>query len=208
MRIAKSLSIFLAVAGSLVVACGTTTLTPSPAPTATATPVAATSAPASAPTASPASTGAPLPTAKPTPTPVPTTDGAGAEDVTGTQGFSRIVRGSVTNVGDVMQLRGNEVDTIDTMNDPRVTGTGTVRGNADLFGSVGPQWGTYRLENADGAWEGSFTGILTEAGAVSEVTAWLVGSGAYEGYTYYFHHLGSGTLKVDGIIYPGSAPPQ
>ena len=148
MRFANNPSfvLVLVLVGGLVVACGATAPATSQAPTATAAPVVVASAPASAPTASPAAI------AKPTPTPVPPTDGEGPERVTGTQGFSRIVRGTATTVGEAVQLRGNEVDTIDTMNDPRVTGTGTVRGNADLYGSVGPQWGTYRLENADGAW--------------------------------------------------------
>ena len=137
---------------------------------------------------------------------MPSTDGTGPEYVTGTESFTRIARGEITTVGDVMQMRGNEVDTVDTVNDPRVTGTGTVRGDADLFGTVGTQWGTYQLENADGAWEGTWTGILTGSGAVSEVTAWLVGSGGYDGYTYYFHHYGSGTLQVEGFIFPGSPP--
>ncbi len=135
------------------------------------------------------------------------TDGTGPEYVTGTESFTRIVRGEITTVGDVMQARGNEVDTVDTMNDPRVTGTGTVHGDADMYGWTGTQWGTYRLANAGGAWEGRWTGVLTKGGAVSDVTGWLVGSGGYAGYTYYFHHHGSGTVEVDGFIFPGS-PPQ
>jgi hypothetical protein len=105
-----------------------------------------------------------------------------------------------------MQLRGNSVDTVNTMSDARATGTGTISGDADMYGSVGPQWGTYRLENADGAWEGPWTGMLPNAGAVTQVTAWLVGSGAYEGWTYYLYARGTGTVDVEGIIYPGAPP--
>ena len=106
----------------------------------------------------------------------------------------------------VTQMRGVVATTVDTMNDPRVTGTGVIHGENDSYGSVGPQWGTYRLENADGAWEGTWTGALWGDGMVSDVTAWLVGSGAYEGYTYYFHARGVTTMKVEGIVFPGSPP--
>ena len=125
--------------------------------------------------------------------------------VTGTESFTRIARGEITTVGEVMQMRGNEVDTVDTMNDPRVTGTGTVRGDANLFGTVGTQWGTYptRRRRALG---GDMNRHPHGSGAVSEVTAWLVGSGGYDGYTYYFHHYGWGTLQVEGFIFPGSPP--
>lgn len=72
---------------------------------------------------------------------MPSTTGVGPAYVTGTHSYPRIERGTATHVGDVLQLRGNSVGTIDTMNDPRVTGTGTILGDADMYGTVGPQWG-------------------------------------------------------------------
>lgn len=49
--------------------------------------------------------------------------------------------------------------------------------------------------------------MLTSTGAWSEVTAWLVGSGAYEGWTYHMLAQDTGTIEVRGIIYPGPPPP-
>ena len=43
-------------------------------------------------------------------------------------------------------------------------------------------------------------------GNASQVTAWLAGSGAYDGYTYYFRARGANALEVDGIIFRGSPP--
>ena len=137
---------------------------------------------------------------------MPSTDATGPEYATGTESFSRIARGEVTEEGDERHARGNEVDTIETMNDPRVTGTGTVSGSADLYGAVRPQWGTYRLENAGGAWEGTWTGMLWNAGDMTDVVGWLVGSGDYKGYTYYFHARGTGTLDIESMIFLGSPP--
>jgi hypothetical protein len=149
-----------------------------------------------------------------TPTPAPTTDGVGPEHVSGTEVVSVQTYGaSVRAVDGVTQMRGVVATSVDTMNDPRVTGTGVIHGENDSYqgendsdGSVGPQWGTYRLENAEGAWEGTWTGALWGSGMVSDVTAWLVGSGAYEGYTYYFHARGTNPMEVEGIIFPGSPP--
>lgn len=176
--------------------------------------VGSTPVPSSTPMATPTPTVIPSPSPSPTliptlplsPSPPPTTSGAGPAYVRGTQTYPTIERGEASQVGDVLELRGNSVETIDTMDDPRVTGTGTILGDADLYGSVGPQWGTYRLENANGAWEGTWTGALWQAGAMTQVTAWLVGSGAYEGWTYYLHARGTGTVEVEGIVFPGSPP--
>jgi hypothetical protein len=88
--------------------------------------------------------------------------------------------------------------------DPRVSGTGAIVGNWDGYGDVGTQWGTYRLENANGAWEGTWRGVIWNRGGGTEHTMWLTGSGAYEGLTYYAHVNSS--LDVEGIIFPGEAP--
>jgi hypothetical protein len=92
------------------------------------------------------------------------------------------------------------------MDDARVSGTGTITANFDMYGTVGPQWGTYRLENAGGAWEGTWTGALWEGGNATNLAAWLVGSGAYEGWTYYAHVWGTSSLQVEGVVFPGSPP--
>lgn len=163
-----------------------TSIVPLPAPTATPAPAIA-------------ATASPIPT-------MPLTDGEGDERVQGTEAVSVTTFGSTEKVGDATRMTGIVATTVDTMNDPRVTGTGTIHGANDSYGSVGPQWGTYRLENALGAWEGTWTGALWGSGIVSQITAWLVGSGAYEGYTYYLSARGTSSLRVDGLIFRGSPP--
>jgi hypothetical protein len=126
--------------------------------------------------------------------------------VFGTETLSVTSPGTQSQVGDVTRLRGRINATVDTMNDPSVTGTGTITTDFDLYGSVGPQWGTYRLANAEGAWEGTWTGALWEGGSATNLSGWLVGSGAYEGWTYYVHVWGTGSLQVNGVVFPGSPP--
>ena len=64
-----------------------------------------------------------------------------------------------------------------------------------------------RLENANGAWEGTVTGASWNGGYTANDSGWLVGSGAYAGYTYYVHFWGSGyNYLAEGIIFLGSPP--
>lgn len=182
----------LALVGIVASACGGATATPTPAP------------------AAPTPTPAPVATPAPSPTPRPTTDGRGPEYVTGYDSHSG-TGGTEVKVGDVTQVRNVVIAAKLVMNDPRVSGTGTGLVHADKRGTVGPEWGTTRIENAAGAWAGTVTGALwTDPGAsqqTSDLSGWLVGSGAYEGYTYYWHLRALGGMGVvDGIIYPGSPP--
>jgi hypothetical protein len=159
-----------------------------------------------APAPVPAPSATPSPTPEPSPTPADAPDGVGDEPVVGTQEVTVVSTGTTARAGDVAQQRGVVAMTVDTMNDPRVTGTGTIRAANDSYGSVGPQWETYRLENAGGAWEGTCSGALWSGGAGTDSVCWLVGSGGYAGFTYYLHVQGTGVLEVDGIIFPGSPP--
>ena len=75
---------------------------------------------------------------------------------------------------------------------------------------IGFQWGTMRLENKDGAWEGSFRaaawGDPVEARPMR--ASWMVGSGAYKGLTLYLHFRGHAgpPADVDGVILPVPPP--
>ena len=124
--------------------------------------------------------------------------------VTGTEVVSDIVSGPITTDDGIRQMRGLTATSTDTMDDPRVSGTGSIVGNYDAYGDVGTQWGTYRLENADGAWEGTWRGVIWSRGGGTEHTWWLTGSGAYEGLTYYAYVNSS--LRIEGIIFPGETP--
>ncbi len=149
---------------------------------------------------------APTRTATPTATPVPITYPTGPAHVTGTSNFSAS-SGEETKVGDVTQTRGIVLIDRATMSDPRVSGTATGHLSVDAYGTVGPEWGTSRLENAGGAWEGTCTGAAWSDFNASAVSCWLVGSGAYQGYTYYFHISTARTTgAVEGVIFPGSPP--
>ncbi len=157
----------------------------------------------------PTATVAPAPTATPEPTPLPSTSGTGDQLVAGTE--TSVVLATAytsTKVGDVTQLRGGVITALQTMNDRRVTGDATFTFSVDAYTNVGPEWGTYRLENAGGTWEGPCTGASWDGGNKADGTCWLVGSGSYKGFTYYFHHTyGLGDdLNVQGIIFPGSPP--
>jgi hypothetical protein len=114
-------------------------------------------------------------------------------------------------VGNVTQTRDATENVTYTMNDPRVSGTGTIRGGYDSYdtghGGAGPEWCSYRLVNARGAWTGTVTGALWDSMNAEDLSGWLVGSGAYKGYTYYYHEWGPyPRYKVEGIIFPGSPP--
>jgi hypothetical protein len=156
---------------------------------------------AAAPSDSPAATFALIPT------PNPTTDGVGPEYVTGVSSLTVTKPGTETVVGDVTQLRGQEMVDSGPMNDPRLVGTSHLTLNADIYGAVGSEWGTTRIENAGGAWEGTWTGAAWNTGSATTVSGWLVGSGAYAGYTYYFHAFGaSNPYQMEGIIFKGAPP--
>jgi hypothetical protein len=112
--------------------------------------------------------------------------------------------------GPVPRLQGLELSTYDVMSDSRVSGTGHGIIDADDYGDIGPEWGTFRLENDEGAWEGPMSGF--NMGPDTHMTAWLEGEGAYTGLTYYYEIVVSNSGlplngPVQGSIYPGAPPP-
>lgn len=194
MRSPARLILVLALVSLVAAACGAAATT-SPAPT---------DIPTQAATDTPAPTDAP--TARPTPTPNPTTDGTGPEYVTGTSSLSVTKEATQTTVGNVVQYRGQEMTGTGQMSDPRLGGTSFITLNGDMYGDIMSEWGTTRIENAKGTWEGPWTGASWNGGATS-VTGWLVGGGDYAGWTYYFHIYGpSMPYMAEGIIFEGSAP--
>ena len=111
--------------------------------------------------------------------------------------------------GPVGHLRGLELSTYDAMSDSRVSGIGHAIIDADDYGDIGPEWGTFRLENDEGAWQGPVSGFYSSAD--SHVAGWLQGEGAYAGLSYYFSMVldnsGYNSAVVTGLIYPGDPPP-
>ena len=55
--------------------------------------------------------------------------------------------------------------------------------------------------------EGTIAGAIWAGGSESDLTGWLVGSGDYEGYTYYWHLRATDSHgDVNGVIYKGPPP--
>jgi hypothetical protein len=187
-----------AVAGLLVAACGAA-VSPAPAGTPESSPPAADL------------TAATEPPATPSPT-VLATDGEGPEYVVGVETANLIVDHTVTDAPFGGRYRDGVVRFTLTMNDPRVTGTGTWSVSVDAYDKVlGPEWGPYILEAEGGTWEGSCTGATWRSGDGMVGSCWLTGTGEFEGSTFYLHHIkvpAKSYADVQGIIYPGSPPAQ
>jgi hypothetical protein len=119
------------------------------------------------------------------------------------------------------------------MSDPRLSGTLTNWANSDDFGWPGTEgfeilWGTFRIENDGGSWEGPYRGATVwdvadmgapppsfrdVAAATSDWTweAWLEGSGDYEGLSAWLRtdiEDMSFTSPVVALVFPGPPPPD
>lgn len=185
---------------------GTLTAAPTPTPPSTPTPT-------QLPTRSPA------PTTRSTVTPTPPAETYGSFTIVrGTETFKIGDGGTLSTTNGMMNGRDLPVVSVDTTNDPRVNGTATGPWNVDFsvmasgLPQAGIDWGTRRLENEDGAWEGPFLGAVFP-GPRDEITFWLKGSGAYEGLTYYMHigaiaapGADAAVYPIEGIIFKGSPP--
>jgi hypothetical protein len=192
-----------ALAAALVTACGGG-VTPTEAPTASATATLV-------PTATPAPTLVPTATPTARPTPAPIAYGA-ATVVSGTESCTFEKTGTTTTDADgTGHYRGAVLSCTDMSNDPRVSGPVTYTWEYDGWGQGATvQWGTGRLENAGGGWDGTMTGSYsTPRGDL--LLFWFTGSGGYEGLSYAMWAVLSPavvawTYPVDGIIFPGSPP--
>jgi len=87
----------------------------------------------------------------------------------------------------VMHIRGAQADCIDILDDDRISGNVLVTINANFqfsdsaLGIYGPMWGTVRISNKGGYWEGTWTGKLTELEGFSYIRSVVFGYGDYEG---------------------------
>ena len=91
--------------------------------------------------------------------------------------------------------------------DPRIDGTGRVVVDARDDGGLGPEWGTFRLETEEGAWQGTMSGFWDRH--ETRTSGWLRGDGGYAGLTMYLEtvidHAGA-PAKLVGVIVPGDPP--
>jgi hypothetical protein len=87
----------------------------------------------------------------------------------------------------VLHIRGGQEAYQDEVDDPRLCGDAVVTLNANFHLADppvfvwGPMWGTFRIENEEGYWEGGWVGKRTELQGFSYIRGVLHGHGAYEG---------------------------
>lgn len=136
--------------------------------------------------------------------------------VSGTIADFTIDQGTVTDDGNgASHSRGGSLSYTMIANDPRAGGKLTATWNSDRWGvednGALVQWGDAVLTNEGGTWEGSYAGALASDYGGDVVTRWLVGTGAYEGLTFYWwlagYEGGIDGAQWYGIIYPGNPPP-
>ena len=116
-----------------------------------------------------------------------------------------------TDADGTEHYRGGSATCSVTNTDPRVAGGAIYTWEKDVWptndGYGQTQWGAGRLENAGGAWVGTYTGIATsETGDI--LTFWYTGTGGYKGLSYYMwftvHFTETG--QTHGLIFPGTPP--
>jgi hypothetical protein len=99
--------------------------------------------------------------------------------------------------------------------DPRVSGqwtTSPLHQDVDRSTGQGIMWGTLRVENDGGTWEGPMSGVIYQApeGGFYTTEGWLTGDGDYAGYTFFFQEERDQAINPPrvfrGIIYKGQPP--
>ncbi len=91
-----------------------------------------------------------------------------------------------TSQGGVVHARGSGSLYYEDMDDPRISGDSVVTANYNFKPAeppvyvYGPMWGTMRIENDGGYWEGHWVGERTQQG-FSYIRAVLHGHGDYSG---------------------------
>jgi len=112
----------------------------------------------------------------------------------------------------MIELHGG-ITCVVLFDDPRVSGTKSVEWHGNAWGTQEAgafvEWGSDRIENDQGTWEGAFTGAYSsETGDM--ITVWFAGTGAYEGLSFFeFFNFPPNTTgyEVRGLIFAGSPPP-
>ena len=133
---------------------------------------------------------------------------------TGRIAFGGQVRAGTTETVDGhVESRGSAfAPVVSTMSDPRLDGKVLISYQTDEY--TGPDGashslgtGTWRIETADGAWQGSYTRVEAE-GFSDTNTAVLVGEGAYDGlYAVFEQTIDASGWDIRGAIFPAGSPP-
>jgi hypothetical protein len=96
--------------------------------------------------------------------------------------------------------------------DARVSGHRTSTWNMDLWAdpTTGTgalvEWGTPRLENAGGTWQGRATSVASLPGRGDFMVNWYKGTGDYTGLGYFELWTGVEPWTIQGQIFPGDPP--
>ncbi len=135
-----------------------------------------------------------------------------AVHVSGTDGDPTfLIDPTQVRVGDVTQFRGGLFTQTSSMDDPRVSGELTFTWSGDVYGvpfvDAATEWGTMRIANESGTWEGPCSGGQW-GDTTSILSCWLPGSGDYEGLTYYRQFDWPPEVGVRGVIFPGVPPTE
>lgn len=131
-------------------------------------------------------------------------------EVTGTVTCPTADLGTATTDTDgITHYRGGTFRCGVTTDDPRVDGTETASWNMDLWGTADDgaavQWGTTRLANDGGAWEGTGSGVYSsDRGDI--IADWYKGTGGYAGLGYFELWTGNMPWTISGLIFPGDPP--
>jgi len=124
----------------------------------------------------------------------PASAGAKRTHFTGTEHQTVGSYGTWISDGSKLYISGATLFATRDATDPRVSGqeTLTIAAIWDAATWTGPMWGTFHLENGDGAWDGYWHGERTLSGqdVHSWIVATMVGSGAYEGLIARSTHTG------------------
>jgi hypothetical protein len=109
-----------------------------------------------------------------------------------------------TDTRDVTHIRGGTLECAETTNDARVSGRSVWGVNMDRWGT-GPrnaamvQWGSVRITNDGGSWEGTYTGTY-DPDRGDTIVAWMKGSGGYAGLVYFELVTGHGPWDSRGQV--------
>jgi hypothetical protein len=152
----------------------------------------------------------PTPSPSPLPSPLPSIEPLAPAYVTGTASSTVRSTGSMTLDADgIAHTEGMVIAVVTSLDDARVTGTGTYDLAMDASGSLGFTWGTLRLEAGGATWAGACSGSTGEDPGEYDLACWLGGSGPYDGLTFYVNHRLGGSSEpgvVLGVILPGEPP--
>jgi hypothetical protein len=120
--------------------------------------------------------------------------------------------GTVETVAGRTESRGGAwAPVIVTMSDPRLAGDVTISFDDDTYtdpngATYGFGSGTWRIENPDGAWQGSYDIVSTDE-YESVVTTTLAGEGAYAGMSAVWEQtIGDSGWDVRGVVFPAAPP--